>query len=54
MYDNISRFWYWHNKSQEVLSFVEHVRFQFYLDLLYVVKFVHLFVTILFGYNDSS
>jgi hypothetical protein len=33
-----------------MLSSVEHQRFQFHSNLLYVIKFVHLFVTVLFGY----
>jgi hypothetical protein len=34
-------------KTQEVLFFMGHQRFQFCLDLLYVVNFALLFVTIL-------
>ncbi len=33
-----------------MLSSLEHQRFQFHSDMLYVIRFVHLFVTVLFGY----
>jgi hypothetical protein len=38
-------------KTQEVLFFVGRKRFQFCLNLLYVVNFALLSVTILFSYN---
>jgi hypothetical protein len=38
-------------KTQEVLFYVGRQRFQFCLDLLYVINFALLSVTILFGYN---
>ncbi len=37
-----------------MLSFVEHQRFQFHSNLLYVIRFVHLFVTVLFGYTTIT
>jgi hypothetical protein len=38
-------------KTQEVLFFVGRQRFQFSLDLLYVLNFALLSITILFGYT---